>query len=236
MIHSLRWYALTLLALLLELFLSSAHAESLGDFRALPTLNSDHGVLSVTLKAERKQMVLDGASVDALTFNGEYAGPVMRVKQGDAIHIQFANAIDETINFHFHGYHGSPLANGDNMHIEVEPGRTFEYSMNIPQNQPPGLYWYHTHIHHHAESQINKGLSGAIIVEGMESRVPETKGLKERLLVLKTFSLPEGSETPDTKRLHGIIQTINGLLSPIRLSLLQRDCRLQQDQGTHLRR
>jgi FtsP/CotA-like multicopper oxidase with cupredoxin domain len=96
------------------------------------------------------------------------------------------------------------------MHVEIQPGQVFAYTMNIPQTQPPGLYWYHTHIHQKAEEQINKGLSGAIIVEGITSRVPETQGLKERLLVLKTFSIPESNETPETKRLHGVIQTING--------------------------
>ena len=149
-------------------------------------------------------------SLNALTFNGEYAGPVLHVNPGDTINMKMVNATDEITNFHFHGYHGSPQGNGDNMHVEIQPGQVFAYTMNIPQTQPPGLYWYHTHIHQKAEEQINKGLSGAIIVEGITSRVPETQGLKERLLVLKTFSIPESNETPETKRLHGVIQTING--------------------------
>jgi hypothetical protein len=181
-----------------------------GNFHQMTTLRSQNGQLNLTLKAEKKSIALDGATVDALTFNNEYAGPVMRVHTGDTINIQLVNATGEITNFHFHGYHGSPLANGDNMHIEIQPGETFAYTMTIPQTQPPGLYWYHTHIHHHAEDQVNRGLSGAIIVEGIDARIPETKNLKERLLVLKTFSLPEGSETTENKRLHGIIQTING--------------------------
>jgi len=181
-----------------------------GHFHQMTALRSQNGQLEFTLKAEKKQIILDGVSLNALTFNGEYAGPVLHVNPGDTLNMKMVNATDEITNFHFHGYHGSPLANGDNMHIEIQPGETFAYSMTIPQTQPPGLYWYHTHIHHKAEDQINKGLSGAIIVEGITSRVPETQGLKERLLVLKTFSIPESNETPETKRLHGVIQTING--------------------------
>jgi FtsP/CotA-like multicopper oxidase with cupredoxin domain len=190
--------------------LQSPAANIPGQFHQMTTYRSQNGQLSLDLKAEKKQIELDGTQVEALTFNGEYAGPILRLKQGDVLHVNLTNATDEITNFHFHGYHGSPLANGDNMHIEIQPGTTFAYSMTIPESQPPGLYWYHTHIHHQAEDQVNRGLSGAIIVEGIDSRIPETKGLQERLLVLKTFTLPEGSETSENKRLHGLVQTING--------------------------
>jgi FtsP/CotA-like multicopper oxidase with cupredoxin domain len=183
--------------------------EGEGDFRKLPEVVSQNGVLSVTLTAEPKTITLDGVKLEALTFNGEYGGPVLRLKPGDRLKIHLLNRIDKPINLHFHGSHGSPGGNGDNVHIVVKPGESFDYRINFPKSQPPGLYYYHTHIHGLAEEEVNRGLSGAIIIDGVETRVPETATARARLLVLKAFSI-DRPDDPAVKRLHGVVQSING--------------------------
>ena len=48
----------------------------------------------------------------------------------------------------------------------------FEYRFRIPDNEPPGLYWYHPHIHGFSCPQVLGGASGALIIEGIERAVP----------------------------------------------------------------
>src|SRR4029077_19647980 len=58
-------------------------------------------------------------------------------------------------NLHFHGLAIPPLCHQDEtIKTLVEPGDPpFEYRIKIPLNQPPGLYWYHPHVHGFSEEQ-----------------------------------------------------------------------------------
>ena len=68
----------------------------------------------------------------------------------------------------------------------IQPGSPgFKYNMQIPPNEPPGLYWYHPHVHGFTEFQVNGGAAGALIVEGMEKYRPEVTGLTERVFVIR---------------------------------------------------
>ncbi len=180
-----------------------------GDFRQLPELASRNGVLTATLTAEPKVIVIDGVRLDALVFNGEYGGPVLRLKPGDRMRLKLVDHTSLAVNLHFHGSHASPGGHGDNMHVQVAPGGSFDYRLTVPPDQPPGLYWYHTHIHGLAEQEVNGGLSGAMIIDGAEKWVPAAAGARARLLVLKTYTLARPDDA-DVARLHGVVQSING--------------------------
>jgi FtsP/CotA-like multicopper oxidase with cupredoxin domain len=63
--------------------------------------------------------------------------------------------------------------------------------VNIPRNQPPGLYWYHTHPHGESYQQDLDGMSGAIVIEGIERYVPELQHMPERIVVLRDQVIPK---------------------------------------------
>ena len=65
----------------------------------------------------------------------------------------------------------------------------FEYKFRIPPGEPPGLYWYHPHIHGFSAPQVMGGASGALIIEGIERAVPELAGLPERVVVIRDQDL-----------------------------------------------
>jgi FtsP/CotA-like multicopper oxidase with cupredoxin domain len=90
-------------------------------------------------------------------------------------------------NVHFHGLNVPPVCHQDDVLTTlIQPGgATFPFKIKIPKNEPPGLYWYHPHIHGFTEFQVNGGAAGAIVVEGMEKVRPEVAGLKERVFVLR---------------------------------------------------
>ena len=99
-------------------------------------------------------------------------------------------------NIHFHGLNAAPVCGQDEVvHTLVAAGQTFDYSVQIPSNEPPGLYWYHPHPHGFSEGQVLGGATGAIIVEGLQSVVPSLAGLPERTFVLRDQLLPASTAT-----------------------------------------
>jgi FtsP/CotA-like multicopper oxidase with cupredoxin domain len=94
--------------------------------------------------------------------------------------------IDAT-NVHYHGMNISPKCHQDDViNTLIQPGSAgFQYKIPIPATQPPGLYWYHPHVHGFTEFQVNGGAAGALIVEGMEKIHPEVAGLTERVFIIR---------------------------------------------------
>jgi FtsP/CotA-like multicopper oxidase with cupredoxin domain len=103
-------------------------------------------------------------------------------------------------NLHFHGLSIPPLCHQDEvLKTSVQPGTApFEYRIGIPKDQPPGLYWYHPHIHGFSKTQVLGGASGAIIVEGIERRNAELAGLPERVMIIRDQDL-ENPDAPASK-------------------------------------
>ena len=94
-------------------------------------------------------------------------------------------------NLHFHGLTVPPLCHQDEVvktSIQPQDG-PFEYRFRIPADEPPGLYWYHPHIHGFSSVQVQGGASGALIVEGLERADPAVLGLPERVLVIRDQAL-----------------------------------------------
>ena len=102
-----------------------------------------------------------------------------------------------TTNLHFHGMNVAPTCGQDDVvHTMIQPGDTFEYDIQIPQDEPPGLYWYHPHPHGFSEGQVQGGAAGALIVEGIQNVNTSLAGLPQRLFVLRDQLLPD-SESND---------------------------------------
>jgi FtsP/CotA-like multicopper oxidase with cupredoxin domain len=101
-------------------------------------------------------------------------------------------------NLHFHGLDIPPLCHEDDtLKTLVQPAAPpFEYSFQIPPSQPPGLYWYHPHVHGFNKAQVLGGASGALIVEGIESVNSEVSGLPERVLVIRDQELINPNAPP----------------------------------------
>ena len=100
-------------------------------------------------------------------------------------------------NIHFHGTNVAPVCGQDEVvHTLIQPGQSFDYNVQIPQNEPPGLYWYHPHPHGFSEGQVQGGATGALIVEGLQNVDPALAGLTERTFVIRDQLLP-ASEAND---------------------------------------
>lgn len=94
-------------------------------------------------------------------------------------------------NLHFHGLTAPPVCHQDDvLKTSIQPDDPpFEYRLRIPAGEPPGVYWYHPHIHGFSKLQVLGGASGALIIEGVEQANPELAGLPERVLVIRDQDL-----------------------------------------------
>jgi FtsP/CotA-like multicopper oxidase with cupredoxin domain len=101
-------------------------------------------------------------------------------------------------NLHFHGLNIPPRCHQDDvLKTLIQAGDPpFEYRFRIPENQPPGLYWYHPHVHGFTKLEVLGGASGAIIVEGIEQANKTVAGLPERVLVIRDQDLLNPNAPP----------------------------------------
>ena len=170
---------------------------------------SHDGVLSVVLVAEPGQIKIGSLTLDGAAFNGSYVGPVLHVHPGDFLQVRLVNHLPEPTNLHFHGLRTSPLGDRDNAHLSIPPDTSFGYRLRIPETQPEGLFWYHTHIHGLASRQVMSGLSGLLVVE---PAVQPTA--TERFFVLKDMVFDDDTGNPYIDdQLQGVVQSVNGGLT-----------------------
>ena len=91
-----------------------------------------------------------------------------------------------SLNLHTHGLNTSSACGSDQaVQTVFGSGEAFTYSFDIPSDETPGIYWYHPHIHGLAESAVQGGATGVIIVDGIEQVQPQTAGLPQRIIELR---------------------------------------------------
>jgi FtsP/CotA-like multicopper oxidase with cupredoxin domain len=102
-----------------------------------------------------------------------------------------------SLNIHYHGTNTSPTCHSDEViKTLINFGETFQYNVAFPENEPPGLYWYHPHVHGIAEAALLGGASGALVVDGIEEVQPAVSELRQRILVLRDQNTFQFLQTP----------------------------------------
>jgi FtsP/CotA-like multicopper oxidase with cupredoxin domain len=108
-----------------------------------------------------------------------------------------ATMTPSSVNVHFHGTNTPSTCHQDEVITTIiNSGSTFQYDLVIPANEPPGLYWYHPHVHGISEGALLGGASGAIIVEGLQNINSAVAGLTQQLLIIRDAIVP-GDDLPD---------------------------------------
>jgi FtsP/CotA-like multicopper oxidase with cupredoxin domain len=176
-------------------------------------LRSRNGILKLKL-AVRNHTEPDGSVRYCYLLSDGTQSPTLRLHPGDLLILKLRNELSAGVpaitktrgssdpcrsgamtpvstNLHFHGLTVPPLCHQDEvLRTSIQPGDApFEYRFRIPFGEPPGLYWYHPHIHGFSKAQVIGGASGALIVEGIERANPELAGLPERVFVIRDQEL-----------------------------------------------
>jgi FtsP/CotA-like multicopper oxidase with cupredoxin domain len=187
-----------------------------------PALHSQNGSLAVDLDYV-SSVDPEGRTLYCFVTRGGQQSPTLYVKPGDTLDINLRNLLppparpidgmvmdakkvcgDATmttasVNMHFHGTNTTPTCHSDEViHTLVNPGELFHYHIQFPTSEPPGLYWYHPHVHGQSEAAVLAGATGAIVVDGIEKLQPAVAGLPERVLVMRDQIVP-GLPTPGGK-------------------------------------
>jgi hypothetical protein len=175
-----------------------------------PSLFSSNGVLAVRFSY---QHTFDFANRELFCFMTPdgLQNPTLHVNPGDHLVITVTNNLgpgtgsmgvsapncgastmnSSSMNIHYHGTNTSPTCHQDEViKTIVNPGDTFQYNVAFPANEPPGLYWYHPHIHGIAEHAVQGGAAGAIVVEGIEDVQPAVSELRQRILIVRDQNVP----------------------------------------------
>jgi FtsP/CotA-like multicopper oxidase with cupredoxin domain len=182
-------------------------------------LFSQNGVLAVQFSYQTTTDFANRTLFCFMTPSG-LENPTLHVKPGDHLIITvtnntpaqaFAMTINppncgpggtqmtlSSLNIHYHGTNTSPTCHSDEViKTLINSGQTFQYNVAFPANEPPGLYWYHPHVHGIAEHALLGGASGALVVDGIEDIQPAVSDLRHRILVIRDQptiqGLPEGA-------------------------------------------
>jgi FtsP/CotA-like multicopper oxidase with cupredoxin domain len=176
-----------------------------------PSLFSSNGVLAVRFSY---QHVFDAFNRELFCFMTPdgLQNPTLHVRPGDHLVITVTNNLPPatgsmmmmnasvcgsatmntaSLNIHYHGTNTSPTCHQDDViNTIINANETFLYDVAFPDNEPPGLYWYHPHIHGIAEHALQGGAAGAIVVEGIEDVQPAVSELHERILLVRDQQVP----------------------------------------------
>ncbi len=186
------------------------------DFPEPMELRAVDGVLRATLTAEEREVEIAGQPIRARVFNGSFVGPTLRVRPGERIELELVNHLMEPTNLHFHGLHVSPGGEADNIFRTVNPGETARYVLEIPLDHPTGTFWYHPHMHHLALEQVFGGMSGVIVIDGLQEKLPpDLQGIDEHLFALKDYQLDDaGAILLENVPRDPTTRTVNGQINP----------------------
>ena len=185
-------------------------------------LHSENGMLRVEL-TYRSSLEANGSRRYCYLARDGSEAPTLHLKPGDLLVLSLKNDVHlaagakeqkpsmglmsggcagaemsaATTNIHFHGLDIPPVCHEDDvLNTLIEPsGKPFEYKFRIPADEPPGLYWYHPHVHGLTKAQVLGGASGALIIEGIERANKLAAGLPERVFVIRDEDL----ENPDAQ-------------------------------------
>lgn len=123
-------------------------------------------------------------------YNGSVPGPVLRVRQGDTVRVQFQNWLPQPSTLHWHGIRIRNDMDGvaGLTQPAVPPGEIFDYSFTVPD---AGTFWYHPH--NRTWEQLARGLYGALIVE--ERNPPEVD--RDLVLMFDDWRLDKDGQIHD---------------------------------------
>ena len=177
---------------------------------------SKDGVLQTAISVDYLMGKLDNKSIISMAYNGSIPGPALHVYPGDRVEIDLINNLNESTNLHFHGLHVSPGNNSDgsaadNVLLDVAPGKTQHYTLNIPKDHLPGSNWYHSHFHQLSYGQVSAGLSGMFIVEGIEKLLPEPlQNITTRTFAMRDIPFDQAYLTTEHSQ-HSMSNTNTGI-------------------------
>jgi FtsP/CotA-like multicopper oxidase with cupredoxin domain len=108
-----------------------------------------------------------GEPNSVVTLSDNYLGPIIKVRTGQKVRVNFANALPEGQPTIVH-WHGLILPEEMDGHprYQIQPSQTYLYEFEVKNRA--GTYWFHPHPHGLTSLQVNNGLAGLFLVSDEE--------------------------------------------------------------------
>jgi len=159
-------------ASLLLLFLLFCTAKASAQYNALWIPDTLSGTtFNLNLKDSFSQIFAAPANQTVTSaINGKFWGPTLILNQGDVVHMNVHNFLNDSTTIHWHGMHLPAVMDGG-PHQIIPPGTIWQPYWTV--TNAAATLWYHPHLHEMTEEQITKGLGGMIIVrDTIEAALP----------------------------------------------------------------
>ncbi len=139
---------------------------------------------TLTLKDTFAQLQPGNQTITSAVNNNNFWGPTLIVNQGDTVHMNVSNHLNDSTTVHWHGLHLPAVMDGG-PHQVIPPGTIWQPYWKITNHA--ATYWYHPHLHTMTQEQMTKGLGGFIIVRDPEESalaLPRKYGIDDIPLAL----------------------------------------------------
>ena len=138
--------------------------------------------------------LVKGTPANLITLPDNYLGPIIRVRQGQHLKVNFTNALPEDTTVHFHGpcipSHMGGHPHGTDV---VHPGGTFIYEFDVLD--PASPYWFHPHPDLRTGFQVYYGLAGLYLIsDDLEAQVGLDTGEYDIPLVIQDRSFDANNQ------------------------------------------
>lgn len=194
-----------------------------GNPLAVPALledqNPEPDVADYVLDVQVGEMeFFPGVTTTTLGYNGNYLGPVLKMRRGQQINVTVNNHLNEFTTVHWHGMDLSGEADGG-PHQPIQPGEVWQPSFVV--NQPAATLWYHPHPHQAAGPQVYHGLAGLVYIEDEVSdnlNIPKDYGVNDIPLVVQDRNFSQNGEFLYDLDMMGLVPgdtvLVNGTVDP----------------------
>jgi len=128
---------------------------------------------------------LRGRRTATYGYNGPFLGPVLRLRRGQTVMIDFANHLSDPTTVHWHGL----IIPGDvdgGPHRPIAPGEHWRPALSI--NQPAATLWFHPHFYPTTAAQVTKGLAGLLVIDDEDTdrlKLPSRWGVDDVPLIIQ---------------------------------------------------
>ncbi|MDP1513386.1 multicopper oxidase domain-containing protein [Paenibacillus sp. CMAA1739] len=200
----------------------------------------DTSSVAYTIRAQQGTYeIYDGTQTKTYGYNGDFLGPVIRLKQGMNVTFHLVNDLKENTTFHWHGLEAPGDVDGG---PEPVLKRGQERTISFKVDQEAATLWFHPHPSPNTAEQVYKGLAGMIYIEDTNSEaleIPKTYGVDDLPIILQDKAFTADKQLDYAKAMNadgttGETLLINGVADP-ELTIDRKQVRLRILNGSNMR-
>ena len=133
--------------------------------------------------------LVSGHTTELWGYNEAFPGPLIELREGQRVTIDFANRLGLDSTIHWHGLQVPADQDGSPMD-PVAPGADRLYTFEVPMGSA-GTYWYHPHAHRTTTLQVGHGLAAPLIVRSADDPLGM---LPEATLMITSLTLDQNGQ------------------------------------------